>query len=110
MQDNLTYPRAGSYRGDPIALYAQLRPAAQAGYGGLLFDGAHWLLSLSPELFVSLRQGTAKVKPMKGTRPRAADPSADRPMIEELAASPKDKAENWMIVELRPHDLKIGRG
>lgn len=104
-QVNLTYPLAGSWRGDPAALYAQLRPAAQAGYGGLLFDGGHWLLSLSPELFVSLRQGTAKVKPMKGTRPRAADPSADRAMIEELAASPKDKAENLMIVDLLRNDL-----
>src|SRR3546814_20257989 len=42
---------------------------------------------------------------MKGTRPRAADPSADRAMIEDLAASPKDKAENLMIVDLLRNDL-----
>ncbi|MEL6878061.1 MAG: aminodeoxychorismate synthase, component I, partial [Pseudomonadota bacterium] len=30
-QANLTYPLAGSYRGDPVALYSQLRGAANAG-------------------------------------------------------------------------------
>lgn len=104
-QVNLTYQLAGAYRGDPVALYAALRPTAEAGYGGLLFDGSHWLLSLSPELFVSLRGDAAKVKPMKGTRPRGAAPAADRAMAEELAGSVKDKAENLMIVDLMRNDL-----
>lgn len=104
-QVNLTYPLAGPYRGDPVALYAALRPAAEAGYGGLVFDGSHWLLSLSPELFVSLKGDAAKVKPMKGTRPRLPEPAADRAMAEELANSVKDRAENLMIVDLMRNDL-----
>jgi len=104
-QANLTLPLAGSYRGDPIALYAALRPAAQAGYGGMVFDGAHWLLSLSPELFFSLRGDAAKVKPMKGTRPRGQDEAADAALAQELAGSVKDKAENLMIVDLMRNDL-----
>jgi para-aminobenzoate synthetase/4-amino-4-deoxychorismate lyase len=104
-QVNLTYQLAGSYRGDPVALYAALRPAAEAGYGGLLFDGSHWLLSLSPELFVSLKGDAAKVKPMKGTRPRSSDPDTDRSLAEELAHSEKDKAENLMILDLMRNDL-----
>ncbi|MEM8726800.1 MAG: chorismate-binding protein, partial [Pseudomonadota bacterium] len=104
-QANLTYPLAGSYRGDPLALYAALRPAAQAGYGGMLFDGSHWLLSFSPELFVALEGDQAKVKPMKGTRPRSADESSDIALAEELATSVKDKAENLMIVDLMRNDL-----
>ena len=104
-QANLTYQLAGSYRGDPLALYAALRPAAQAGYGGVLFDGSHWLLSLSPELFVSLKDGSAKAKPMKGTRPRADDAKADRALAAELAESEKDRAENLMIVDLLRNDL-----
>ncbi len=104
-QANLTYPLAGSYRGDPIALYASLRSAASAGYGGIVFDGSHWLLSFSPELFVALSDGEAKAKPMKGTRPRASDPAADAAMKEELAHSVKDKAENLMIVDLMRNDL-----
>ena len=104
-QANLTFPLAGSFRGDPLALYAALREHARAGYGGVVYDGQHWLLSLSPELFVSLRNGEAKAKPMKGTRPRSADPGADAALAEELATSAKDKAENLMIVDLMRNDL-----
>jgi para-aminobenzoate synthetase/4-amino-4-deoxychorismate lyase len=104
-QANLTYPLAGSYRGDPVALYAQLRASAKAGYGGLIFDGSHWQLSFSPELFVALDGDAAKVKPMKGTRPRRPDAAADRAMAEELANSEKDRAENLMIVDLMRNDL-----
>ncbi|WP_086619366.1 aminodeoxychorismate synthase component I [Erythrobacter tepidarius] len=104
-QANLTYPLAGAFRGDPVGLYAALRAAAAASYGGLIFDGSHWLLSFSPELFVALGGAEAKVKPMKGTRPRMADPAADRAMAEDLATSVKDRAENLMIVDLMRNDL-----
>ncbi len=104
-QVNLTFPLAGGFTGDPLALYAALRPAAQAGYGGLVFDGDRWLLSLSPELLVSLRGREAKVKPMKGTRPRAADGAEDQALRDELASSEKDRAENLMIVDLLRNDL-----
>jgi para-aminobenzoate synthetase / 4-amino-4-deoxychorismate lyase len=104
-QANLTYHLAGSYRGDPLALYTSLRPAAAAGYGGVIFDGSHWLLSFSPELFVALDGAEAKVKPMKGTRPRHADPAADKAAAEALGQSEKDRAENLMIVDLMRNDL-----
>lgn len=108
-QANLTYALAGSFRGDPRAIYAALRGVGAAGYGGLVFDGAHWLLSFSPELFFALEGNGVKVKPMKGTRPRPADPAAapeaDAAMAAELAASAKDRAENLMIVDLMRNDL-----
>ncbi len=104
-QANLTFPLAGGYTGDPLALYRALRPAAQAGYGGLVFDGSHWLLSLSPELFVAVKDGHIRAKPMKGTRPRSADPAQDKALAEELASSEKDRAENLMIVDLLRNDL-----
>ena len=104
-QANLTIPLAGSWHGDPLALYAALRPAACAGYGGIVHDGSHWLLSCSPELFLALKEGTATVKPMKGTRRRGRDVSEDAALAAELAASPKDRAENLMIVDLMRNDL-----
>jgi para-aminobenzoate synthetase/4-amino-4-deoxychorismate lyase len=104
-QANLTYPLAGSFRGDPTGLYAALRDSAAAGYGGLIFDGSHWLLSFSPELFVALNGAEAKVKPMKGTRPRLAEATADAAMAQDLANSVKDRAENLMIVDLMRNDL-----
>ncbi|KRA80411.1 aminodeoxychorismate synthase component I [Altererythrobacter sp. Root672] len=104
-QANLTMPLAGAARGDPLALYAAIRPAANAGYGGVIFDGSHWLLSFSPELFFSLKGDAAKAKPMKGTRPRGQTPDEDKALADELAGSAKDKAENLMIVDLLRNDL-----
>jgi len=104
-QANLTFPLTGAWRGDPLALYAHLRAAGAAGHGGVVFDGAHWLLSLSPELFFALEGQRATVRPMKGTRPRHADPVADAAAKAELAASAKDRAENLMIVDLMRNDL-----
>ncbi len=104
-QANLTFHLAGSFRGDPLALYAALRPAAGAGYGGVVFDGSHWLLSCSPELFFAEREGAAMAKPMKGTRPRGRDAAEDAALAAELAGSVKDRAENLMIVDLIRNDL-----
>ena len=104
-QANLTFPLAGSWRGEPLALYAAIRPQAAAGYGGIVFDGSHWLLSFSPELFVAFKDGAVMAKPMKGTRPRDADPARDAAAAAELAASGKDRAENLMIVDLMRNDL-----
>jgi len=104
-QANLTFRLAGAARGDPVALYAAIRPDANAGYGGLVFDGDHWLLSFSPELFFALKDRAAKVKPMKGTRPRGRTGAEDAALAEELAGSVKDKAENLMIVDLMRNDL-----
>lgn len=104
-QANLTFPLAGPARGDPLTLYAKIRPTAAAGYGGLIFDGSDWLLSFSPELFFALRDGHAKVKPMKGTRPRGGTEAQDAALRQELGQSVKDKAENLMIVDLMRNDL-----
>ncbi len=104
-QANLTMPLAGSWRGDPVALYAAIRPGAAAGYGGIVHDGSHWLLSFSPELFFALKAGSATVKPMKGTRPRGREPAEDAQFAAELSASTKERAENLMIVDLMRNDL-----
>jgi len=104
-QANLTLPLTGSWRGDAMALYAAIRPAAKAGYGGVIHDGTHWLLSFSPELFFSIRAGEAKCKPMKGTRPRGASEAEDSALADELARSDKERAENLMIVDLMRNDL-----
>jgi len=104
-QANLTFPLTGTWRGDPLAVYARLRRESAAGHGALLFDGAQWLLSLSPELFFALSGDRLTVRPMKGTRPRHADPAADAEALRDLASSPKDRAENLMILDLMRNDL-----
>ena len=64
------------------------------------------ILSLSPERFIHLAGGMIQTRPIKGTLPRLADsPTADRQQAETLAASPKDRAENLMIVDLMRNDI-----
>lgn len=104
-QANLTFPLAGSWSGDPLALYAAIRGDAGAGYGGIIWDGSHWLLSFSPELFFALKDNEATVRPMKGTAPRGRTPSEDAALREALGNSRKDRAENLMIVDLMRNDL-----
>ena len=104
-QANLTLRLLGRWQGDPLAIYAGLRAGGGGAHGGVVFDGAHWLLSFSPELFFTAKDGDITVRPMKGTRPRGATPAEDAALIAELAVSPKDRAENLMILDLMRNDL-----
>jgi len=104
-QANFTFRAFANYAGNPLALYAAIRPNAAAGYGGIIWTGAHWHLSFSPELFFALRQGRITTKPMKGTARRRADRAVDEAAATELRADPKQRAENLMIVDLLRNDL-----
>lgn len=104
-QANYTFELGGSWAGDPLAIYRALRGDARSGYGAVIWDGAHWHLSVSPELFFTLEQGRAEVRPMKGTAPRGRTPEEDAANKAALAASVKDLAENLMIVDLMRNDL-----
>jgi para-aminobenzoate synthetase/4-amino-4-deoxychorismate lyase len=97
-QVNFTFPCTVQTLGNPLALYAQLRSRAHANWSALVFTGTHWLLSLSPELFFRLEDGSITCRPMKGTAPAASDP-------ESLRNDPKNRAENLMIVDLVRNDL-----
>ena len=50
-------------------------------------------------------QGLVETRPIKGTRPRHQDPQADAAEAAQLITSPKDRAENVMIVDLLRNDL-----
>jgi para-aminobenzoate synthetase/4-amino-4-deoxychorismate lyase len=104
-QANLTFQLGGSWSGDPLAIYAALRQDSRAGHGGVVWDGSHWHLSLSPELFLELTDGMATVRPMKGTAPRGRTAEEDEASKALLAQSVKDRAENLMIVDLMRNDL-----
>ena len=104
-QANLTFGCDLAVAGDPLALYARLRPAAQAGWGGVILHDGGAIVSLSPEQFFTIRGGVIEARPMKGTAPRFADPEADRAAAEEIAADEKQRAENLMIVDLMRNDL-----
>jgi para-aminobenzoate synthetase / 4-amino-4-deoxychorismate lyase len=104
-QANLTFACDVPLIGDPLAIYAGLRTRAKAGYGGVIWTGAEWLLSLSPELFFALKDGKLTTKPMKGTAMRGADAASDAAAVATLHSDPKQRAENLMIVDLLRNDL-----
>lgn len=104
-QANLSFRARVPVAGHPLALYARLRAASEAGWGGAVFTGEHWLLSASPELFFTLDNGMLTARPMKGTARRHADAVADRAAAAALGADPKERAENLMIVDLLRNDL-----
>ncbi|MFC4291294.1 aminodeoxychorismate synthase component I [Sphingorhabdus arenilitoris] len=104
-QANLTFRAAARYAGSPLALYAAIRANAAAGYGAAVWTGKEWILSFSPELFFSCRQGQVTARPMKGTASRCADPDRDKAAAEKLRSDPKQRAENLMIVDLLRNDL-----
>ncbi len=101
-QANLTFPCDVAVQGHPLALYAGLRARAKAGYGGVVFTGSEWLLSLSPELFFALHKGKLTTKPMKGTAARVGN---DSEAADALFSDAKQRAENLMIVDLLRNDL-----
>lgn len=100
-QANLTFPCTVPTAGHPLALYASLRSRAKAGYGGIVWTGEDWLLSMSPELFFALQDRKITTKPMKGT----ASASGGDAAVESLRNDPKQRAENLMIVDLLRNDL-----
>jgi len=104
-QANLTFRAWVRHAGGPAALYALLRGRAAAGYGALIATGEQWLLSFSPELFFAVDRGRLTARPMKGTALRGATPGEDAMLAEALAADPKQRAENLMIVDLMRNDL-----
>ncbi|MGC9954337.1 MAG: aminodeoxychorismate synthase component I [Rhizomicrobium sp.] len=105
-QANLSFRSRFAFMGDPLTLYRGLRAHSAARYGAYLDDGERQILSLSPELFFDLAaDGKITARPMKGTAARGADPVADAEARARLAASPKDRAENLMIVDLLRNDL-----
>lgn len=104
-QANLTFPAEVLTAGSPLVVYAKLRDRARGGHGALVFTGAHWILSFSPELFFTLEDGRLTTRPMKGTAERGSDAAADAAAVESLRADPKQRAENLMIVDLLRNDL-----
>ena len=93
-------------QGDPWAAYCALRAACPTPFSGFqsLPDGGA-VLSLSPERFVKISHGLVETRPIKGTRPRGQTAAEDAANAAELLASPKDRAENLMIVDLLRNDL-----
>ena len=93
-----------------LALYARLRRHCPAPFAGLAIGAGdargEAVLCSSPERFLQRHpSGLVETRPIKGTRPRSHDAERDAHWAAELVSSPKDRAENVMIVDLLRNDL-----
>jgi len=105
---NLTYRERLRSVTDPVTAYLRLRTTNPAPYAGYLQHDGVVLLSSSPERFATVdRHRWVETKPIKGTTPRATTPVADEEQRDRLAADPKFRAENLMIVDLLRNDLSM---
>ncbi|MDB5929772.1 MAG: para-aminobenzoate synthase, subunit, partial [Polaromonas sp.] len=110
---NFTAPLLGEWLGEPeadaaLALFAALERAQPGGYAAFIDTGDAadgQLLSVSPELFFDWHGGAILARPMKGTAARGATVADDAAQAGALRASPKERAENVMIVDLLRNDI-----
>jgi para-aminobenzoate synthetase/4-amino-4-deoxychorismate lyase len=104
-QVNYTFAMTGRFDGDPASLFADLCAAQQGRYGAFIDLGDVVIGSASPELFFEFRGLEVLARPMKGTAPRGLTARQDRDARDALHASPKNRAENVMVVDMVRNDL-----
>ena len=104
-QVNFTFPLEAPFEASAYDLFLDLWRAQQAPYATYLDLGRHAVCSASPELFFEHRDGRLLTRPMKGTARRGRHGAEDVQRAADLAASPKDRAENVMIVDMMRNDL-----
>ena len=104
-QANLSQRYEASGTVDPLDLHERLKARSPAPYAAFLSWDDLALISASPESFFEVRGRRIVTRPIKGTRPRSTDPAEDRRLASQLRASPKDRAELTMIVDLERNDL-----
>jgi len=105
-QVNYTYRVRFATYGSLLALYRRLRARQPVPFGALiaLADGRA-VLSFSPELAVRHVAGRLSALPMKGTAAASEDAVENGVRAAALAADPKNRAENLMIVDLLRNDF-----
>lgn len=104
-QINLAQRFDADYQGCEWTAYQALRRSNKAPFSSFIRLEQGAVLSVSPERFIQVKDNQIETKPIKGTRPRSADPSLDQESANDLAHAEKDRAENLMIVDLLRNDL-----
>lgn len=105
-QANLSQRFEAPLTESPWDLYCRLRARNPAPFAAFLELPEYAVVSASPERFMRVDAGGhVETRPIKGTRPRGVGPEHDAALGRALTESPKDRAENLMIVDLIRNDL-----
>ena len=89
----------------PMDLYRSLRTVNPSPYMYFLKLGGISLVGASPELMVRCEDGIVELRPIAGTRPRGKTEKEERRLERNLLASPKERAEHIMLVDLGRNDI-----
>ncbi|VAV90055.1 Anthranilate synthase, aminase component [hydrothermal vent metagenome] len=89
----------------PFALYRALRRVNPSPFLYFLNFDDFSIIGSSPEILVRVREGRVSIRPIAGTRPRGATPTADKALADELLADPKELAEHLMLLDLGRNDV-----
>ncbi len=106
-QVNYTFRMNNDFKDDPMELYRTISGRQFAPFCAYLDTGRFAVISASPELFFSLKEGLIRTRPMKGTARRGRWLNEDEEQIKALKGSAKERAENLMIVDLLRNDLGV---
>lgn len=85
--------------------FQRLNAVSPAPFAAWLDCGDFQIASSSPEQFLRLSGSHIVTRPIKGTRPRHADPTRDAQLAYELQTSAKELSELVMITDLLRNDL-----
>ncbi|MCK5680894.1 aminodeoxychorismate synthase component I [bacterium] len=104
-QVNLSQRFTTPFSGNSREFYLHFRDLSPAPFGAYIETGKHSIMSNSPERYLLIKKNYIETRPIKGTRPRGQTSEEDIKLGQELLASPKDRAEHIMIVDLERNDL-----
>ena len=104
-QVNLSQRLAAPWTFSGWELFERLAAVSPAPFSAYFDCGEFQIASSSPELFLRLNGPHIQTRPIKGTRPRSADPTRDAQFTYELQTSAKEMAELVMITDLLRNDL-----
>ncbi len=110
-QINFSQRFACPFAGSAVDLFAWQNRYNPSPFAAYLDDGRFQIVSASPEMFTTLRDGWISTRPIKGTRPRLDETAKTRAAAlnaaarRSLLASPKEQAELNMIIDLERNDL-----
>ena len=90
---------------DPFIAFVRLLHRSAAPFAAFHRHGVHFALCASPERYLAIDKDRVVGEPMKGTRPRSADPVEDARLQHELLNDAKERSENIMAVDVMRHDL-----
>ncbi|MHC4460651.1 MAG: anthranilate synthase component I family protein [Planctomycetota bacterium] len=97
------------YRARPIELYHWQNHYNPSGYAAYIDSGSFYIVSASPEMFITISHGVISTKPIKGTRPRVSEAGQGKQInaknFDELVRSEKEQAELNMIIDLERNDV-----